>query len=238
MKKEITTEFVLITPEIASSWLDEKINCQNRPISRPAVERYAFDMRTGRWDDTGAPIKFDECGRLFDGQTRLKAICESGVAIKMLVLRNVPNSALRKEGGGLMRSFSDSLSIEKYANAAHLSAITARAYAYSVENIAKNKRSEIVQSTRSVLWELLQKNLDLINAASYTASKEGADLRHLVGSIGNVGLLYIMSTRLSEEAGAPLCHYLSPGLVCKNRVRKFASNSAAYGLREALIGAN
>lgn len=66
----------VITPEIAAEML--KHNPHNRRISKDAVQKYASDIREGRWELTGDSITFDTNGILKNGQHRLKAIIETG----------------------------------------------------------------------------------------------------------------------------------------------------------------
>ena len=61
----------LVTPEMAREWLTH--NTHNRPVSRQYVEKYARDMRAGRWHYTNQGIGFDVNGVMTDGQHRLLA---------------------------------------------------------------------------------------------------------------------------------------------------------------------
>ena len=77
-----------ITPAIATDYL--KSNTKNyRKLSRPVVNRYAEDMRSGRWELNGEPIVFDESGLLKNGQHRLAAVIVSGMTVEMSVVRGV-----------------------------------------------------------------------------------------------------------------------------------------------------
>ena len=90
---KMTMSYELITPEIANSLLET--NTENRKISKGTVEAYANDMLAGNWDETvGVAISIDESGILRDGQHRLSAIVESGVAIHMWVCRNVSSDGI------------------------------------------------------------------------------------------------------------------------------------------------
>lgn len=77
----------LITPEAAREYLNASFN--NRPLSRAKVERYMAEMKAGRWRETHQGIAFEQHGFLIDGQHRLTAIVESGVAARMPVFREL-----------------------------------------------------------------------------------------------------------------------------------------------------
>lgn len=85
-------KWIDVTPDLAAKWLALNIE-NNRSLRRRAVERYARDMKAGRWLPCGDPIRFDEQGRLIDGQHRLHAVLSSGVTVRMVVLRGLSTAA-------------------------------------------------------------------------------------------------------------------------------------------------
>lgn len=104
----ITTE--TITPEIARDWLQH--NIQNRAVKPWRVTGYAEDMKAGRWPLNGETIKFDEDGRLIDGQHRLLACIEAGIPFTSLVVRGLHPTARRTVDGGIIRTPADVLRME------------------------------------------------------------------------------------------------------------------------------
>lgn len=74
---------MLVTPEMARLFLDRNIN--NRDIKPSVVDKYARDMRSGNWQFNGVPIQFDWNGVLIDGQHRLLALVEAGVALEFVI---------------------------------------------------------------------------------------------------------------------------------------------------------
>jgi hypothetical protein len=101
---------VLITPVLASAWL--RRNEANRKLRQRAVTQYARDIQRGAWKPTGETIKFSTSGRLLDGQHRLAAIVESGVAVRMGVATGLDNSAFDVIDTGRSRTGADVLVIE------------------------------------------------------------------------------------------------------------------------------
>jgi hypothetical protein len=85
----VTMEWITVTPAMAQEWLD-KYNLSNRNRSDSTVHKYSCDMRNGAWLITHQGIAFDEENLLLDGQQRLMAIVESGVAVTLPVFRGFP----------------------------------------------------------------------------------------------------------------------------------------------------
>ena len=76
-------DIVLITPELASKWLQN--NLLNRNISQRQVDKIVSEMRAGNWRLTHQGIAFYSDGVLADGQHRLEGIVQSGLSQTMLV---------------------------------------------------------------------------------------------------------------------------------------------------------
>lgn len=88
--KEMFITKVRITPDMANDLLSK--NHYNRPINRVKVARMINDIKAGKFEITHQPIGIDEDGILVDGQHRLTAISESGIAVDMFVAYNAPRS--------------------------------------------------------------------------------------------------------------------------------------------------
>lgn len=97
-----------VTPVMAANWLDHA-NSRNRPISQAVVDRYARDMRGGRWRLTHQGIAFDPNGVLLDGQHRLWAVFYAEVPVEMHVWFNVSPDSLMVIDGGRGRGLADHL---------------------------------------------------------------------------------------------------------------------------------
>lgn len=100
-----------VTPSKATSWLN--LNNTNRKLREGVAEKYADDMRNGRWTACPVPISFYDDGNVADGQHRLWAIVESGVAQRFPIARG-----LKREDGlnidtGLGRSLVDNARISR-----------------------------------------------------------------------------------------------------------------------------
>lgn len=84
-----------ITPSVASKLL--KHNFSNRRLNQQRVNAYARDMIAGKWEAIadGLSLQFDKNWNLLNGQHRLSAIVQSGVAQEMFIFqKDVESDAL------------------------------------------------------------------------------------------------------------------------------------------------
>lgn len=76
--------FATVTPQMAEAMLRTNVDNQ-RKITPSTVDRYAQDISSGSWKLTHQGIAFNAKGELFDGQHRLTAVVQSGVAVDLRV---------------------------------------------------------------------------------------------------------------------------------------------------------
>lgn len=111
------------TPEWAREEL-EKNNKGNRHLTtswmrlRAAIER-------GAWQVNGEAVMFDRSGKLINGQHRLKAVAESGIAVPVFVFYGINPDAFSTYDQGRRRSPGDVLSIIGHVNCNSLAAALA-----------------------------------------------------------------------------------------------------------------
>lgn len=110
-RQEITSNLEYITPDLASRYL--MFNNGNRTIRKRLVEKYASDMKSGKWQITHQGIAFNIKGDLLDGQHRLSAIIQSGEAVPMMVSRGIDQEKITgyMVDQGTQRDASDILSL-------------------------------------------------------------------------------------------------------------------------------
>lgn len=121
MNDQITSDIILVTPEVAEQWLGK--NTGNRNVRRAHVEKLAQDMASGSWHMTDESIKFDWNGRLIDGQHRLHAVVRSGASILTRVTRGLAPDAQNYMDTQSVRTASDALGFEGKSHTATLAAI-------------------------------------------------------------------------------------------------------------------
>jgi hypothetical protein len=84
----IQREAMVVTPEMAAAWLTR--NTRNRHLNRGRVMQLVATIKAGRWRLTHQGIAFDVNGILLDGQHRLMAIVEAGIAVMLEVTFGLP----------------------------------------------------------------------------------------------------------------------------------------------------
>lgn len=112
------SEIQLITPEKAAQLLS--INSANRHLTRSNVKFFADQLIRGEWKLTHQGIAVTKSGHLADGQHRLTAVVETGIAARMLVTTDLDDEAFAVLDTGRTRRASDVLSIQggKHSNIA------------------------------------------------------------------------------------------------------------------------
>ena len=124
-RPNLRIEIVMVTPEIAEAWLGK--NTANRNINRQNIDRYARDMKAGKWRLNGETVIFADNGRLLDGQNRMHAIIKAGVPVQMLVVGNIPPDAMSTLNTGKSRNFANVLQIDGHANTSGMQTLVRRA---------------------------------------------------------------------------------------------------------------
>lgn len=120
-----TVEIVDVTPAMAESWLAKNPN--NRNLRQPVVSSYARDILAGNWMLNGETIKFDQSGKLIDGQHRLSAVVAADVTVPMVVMRGVDADVMDTVDVGAKRTYADALKLQGEDNTTTLAAVVRRA---------------------------------------------------------------------------------------------------------------
>lgn len=160
----ITTETVLITPELAEQYLEK--NGVNRNISAVRVSAYSSDISAGRWKFNPAPITFSVSGKLLDGQHRLHAIIRAGIAVEMQVTRGVPDESMDVIDSGKARTPGDVLKIEGVKESNNAAAIAKMILAHRAgfrSIMSDGAAAGLSGSTRIEVLEFVRANLHMID---------------------------------------------------------------------------
>ena len=120
----------LITPEIASEWLNDYGHSYS--LRKPdSYKSLVEDLKNGRWKFNGSSILIDVNQNLIiDGVMRLMACVESGVAFKSFII-SVEGKAINIDTG-TPRTLSHALKHRGYPNASALGATFTKYYAYKM----------------------------------------------------------------------------------------------------------
>lgn len=98
---DLLVEIVDVTPDMAKGFLARSSG--NRSMGPRSVKRYSQDMISGRFL-TYHPMGFTVSGRLIDGHNRCQAIIEAGVAVKTVVIRDLPEEIVDYIDQGVART--------------------------------------------------------------------------------------------------------------------------------------
>jgi hypothetical protein len=134
---EIRAEMTEITPDLAREWIrrHEAVVAaeraaaggkarDNRPLRVPGVEKYARDMKAGKWHRNGESVKISWNQTIVDGQHRLYACMRAGVPFWSIVVTGVDPAAQDTVDTGLPRRMGDQLAIANEKNPVILAAVT------------------------------------------------------------------------------------------------------------------
>lgn len=110
-----------ITQRLALAMLS--LNFGNRRISRAWLQRLKRIIERGRFLLTHQAAAFDTNGYLRDGQHRLLAVAETGIAVDMPVAFGVDPAAFAAMDVGMRRSGAQSLELDGIKNASQVQAV-------------------------------------------------------------------------------------------------------------------
>lgn len=171
MITEPTAELEWITPELAEQWLRD--NGINRQLIPALATRYAGDIQSGDWHLTGHTVQFAHTGRLLDGQHRLAAIVQSGVAVRNFVVRGLAESAQQYMDQGKARTAGDALALNGYAHTHVLAAAARLGVLVDSDALFRDKASQRVSHARIIQW--VESNPDIVEAVRFV---HGSPQRH------------------------------------------------------------
>jgi hypothetical protein len=80
MMDKLKTESIILTPEMASKWLQK--NVSNRPLSNYRVAELAEAIKCGEWELNHQGMALNKKGEMTDGQHRCYAVIRTGIPIE------------------------------------------------------------------------------------------------------------------------------------------------------------
>jgi len=218
----ITYETRWITPNSAAAYLREQVT--NRTLSVPRVQKYARDMASGDWYDTGDTIKLNREGKMLDGQHRLAAVVlaeklvqedrERGqinaddpeyqgyadfTGIYLEFALGVLDEARQAMDLNRNRKPADEMTMEGQANAARIAPIATWLLAYGRGNYtnASGSASSTWRPTEAEVLAYWRKHKDRL----YTSMYRGYDAsRQKLGPTAALGVAYdVLRTQFGDE---------------------------------------
>lgn len=176
----------MITPAQATFWLDNHNDGNYRKIVLPQVARLKDDIVNKRWTLTTSAIGFDTDGELVNGQHRLTAIKEAGLACVCIIVRDMPIGSRDNpsEDTGRRRTVTTHLTNSGHKNTAMLASI-ARGL-YKLKHTGDMSSSMHGQITDSKLVNMVENNPSL-----QTATDAAAHSKRCVGTTPSIfGIWY------------------------------------------------
>jgi hypothetical protein len=165
-------------------------NVHNREKSQVVVDQFANSMLRDAWEDNGAPIIIAVGNKLMDGQHRLRAVIQSGIARDFVVVRGVNPDTFGTIDIGSRRGLKDVLSILKEKNAPTLAAAISTHSAYTKGRTFRPKlRRHSPTPTEQARY--LEKNPSLRKSVAFVVAF-GSVIGHLKISKGSMAALHAL----------------------------------------------
>lgn len=161
--KSLTPELVSITPKQAR-YILKTFNNKNRKPSKVAVTKYATDMLSGNWQQTGQTISFDRNATLLDGQQRLLACVQTNIPQDFLVVYGLLPECFKNIDNGKSKTNSDILGMNGFQDPTTTSALTRAIIAYETSGTTEaNNFKGVNQITKSQILEYLEAHPEITN---------------------------------------------------------------------------
>lgn len=216
-----------ITPAMARKYLER--NTHNRSLSQPRVDRYAADIRNGKWKLTASSIQFDKSGKLIDGQHRLHAVVKANKAAKFTVAEDLDEDIFDVIDTGKNRTAGDLVSMSGVKYPALVASIAKRILLFNAGEFNDGgngkARNNAVDSNHEILKFIASHEGEIESIAQY-AKKVTYKFRFFSPPyIG--GLYYLFACKHQEKADEFFNAYATgEGLVKGHPV---------YALREKIL---
>ena len=193
----IVAEVVTITPADATNWL--RCNLRNRPVRKRHVEFLAGEIKNGNWQVNGQAIVIAEDEQVLDGQHRLLAVIEAGIAIKTMVVYGISAAAFSTIDTGAVRTSSDALCLHFHEYPQHVVKAVAAAVPWvkQLEKGSMHKNPKKLSNTEIIAYA--KDNISLFERAA-TLLHYPKDNRPLSSGVGT-GLYEYFSRKDEETAG-------------------------------------
>lgn len=168
MNKNIKAEVVTITAEKAKTLLANNTN--NRDVKPAGVAQIKTALQRGEWKLNGEAIKIAEDGTILDGQHRLIACMETGIAFQTLLVTGLSNDTQDTMDTGIVRTVGDVLKLNGYTNSVGLAASTLaiiRAEQYSIRAATVSSGGSAYPVTRRQVLDRVKAEPTLEDVSRY-----------------------------------------------------------------------
>lgn len=198
-EEEIFSEVVTITPALAKTILHR--NPDNRKIKPLKLATYKADLEAGRWVLNGEAVVISKGGLLNDGQHRLTAVADTGVAMKALVVFGVSRASRLTLDQGADRKLADILQMGGHTEEAEAVGTVARYLAqWEKTGTVAMRRGRAIKSSGVTRTEghgyaldherEIRRSIKLVKVRGFS----------LVGTVGILAFAHLVMARVNREA--------------------------------------
>lgn len=232
-----TFERVLLGADDAEKYLG--INTHNRSIRESKVNKYARDMLTGNWLETGEPLKISNTGVLLDGQHRLHALVRAAdqglpfgrdpldpqpdIQIPFFVVTGLDDIAQQAMDIGAPRRLSDALALRGEKNVLNLAAALRIVHAW--KSGYRRQLAKMDLASNATLLAFFDDNADVFR--DLVAHTSGGAFRRIDLSPSVASLVYYLLTDIEYDEAEFFFARLSDG-------QNLVKGDPIYELRSAL----
>lgn len=205
----VSAKVIRVTPRKAKEWLDgddktrSKDKRNNRSLSSHMVDRYAGDMKAGRWQLNGESVVFNGSA-LLDGQHRLHAVVKADVPVDMVIVRGIDHSAFKTIDSGAARTMGHVLQIHGHDYAFELAAALSMLFAHGRGNPFGGFGSQ--RPTKLELESLLERNKGLPGSVEFAAQR-----RTPLAVVSLVAFCHYVFSKIDKDAAEKFINDLCTG---------------------------
>lgn len=188
-------EVMTVTPQLALEWT--ALNTHNRPVRYSRVDRFARDMKAGKWLLNGETVKIAADGTILDGQHRLYACIKAEVSFETVVIRGLSTEAQDTIDTGAARTMADQFSLRGEPHGTLLAAVVRWAYGW-LHGVRVTGNSS-AEPTHAEMIALVEAEPRIRDAAAW-ADTARRQFRSVNGSVwGMAWLLFHGADHLAAE---------------------------------------
>lgn len=170
-RKEIFSETITITPDIARRLLEQ--NFSNRRINETTVRAIAHDIKAGHWQLNGESLIVTADGELNDGQNRLTAIVRAGIPVQSVVVFGVTRKSRLTVDMGAARTAAQFLEMQGHPNGVRYSGIAKLQLSFLSKEATHQSRKWTRQDVIAAFHDY---NNEIIAAHTAVANTKAANL--------------------------------------------------------------
>jgi len=195
----IKSAIEIITPAAAEKILTlSEAQVKNRVVMDGHVKWLAIQMKAGKWKTNGEPIILDEDGLLLDGQHRLWACFESGVAIETNVTRGVPRDTFATIDTGAGRTTGNILGMAGEVNCTALASALGWLHRYEFQKMLSGLKAS--GFSQQAALSLVRKHTGIRQDVTWANSQKNHVFLRYIPSSALAFLRYVFSLYKPQKA--------------------------------------